>query len=105
MSYGRATKPCAEYRAWRGQEPLCGNCAFTKDEHEAYEDALATARADAIRQCVRETRRMADHSASTGDHLPGTDRARELHAEARSFRNLAARLESLLNDKSEKAPT
>lgn len=33
MSYGQTPKPCENYRAWKGQEPLCGNCAWLKKEH------------------------------------------------------------------------
>jgi crAss001_48 related protein len=33
MSYGRTDVPCKTYRPWKGQEPLCGNCAWTKDEY------------------------------------------------------------------------
>lgn len=34
MSYGKKEKPCEEYRAWKGQEPLCGICAWSESEHE-----------------------------------------------------------------------
>ena len=34
MSYGKAEKPCAEYRAWKGQEPMCGNCAWLETDHK-----------------------------------------------------------------------
>lgn len=34
MGYGKTEKPCDSYREWKGQAPLCGNCAWTKDEHK-----------------------------------------------------------------------
>jgi hypothetical protein len=33
MSYGKADKPCASYRPWKGEEPLCGNCGWEQREH------------------------------------------------------------------------
>jgi hypothetical protein len=35
MSYGKTEQPCITYRPWKGQEPLCGNCAWLEDEHHA----------------------------------------------------------------------
>jgi hypothetical protein len=34
MGYGQAEKPCNSYRPWKGQEPLCGNCAWVEREHK-----------------------------------------------------------------------
>ena len=34
MSTGKSEVPCNDYRAWKGQEPLCGNCAWFEKEHK-----------------------------------------------------------------------
>ena len=35
MSFGQSEHTCNDYRAWKGQEPLCGNCAWPKIQHAA----------------------------------------------------------------------
>lgn len=34
MSYGQREEPCNQFRAWKGQEPLCGNCAWIEKDHD-----------------------------------------------------------------------
>ena len=34
MSDGKNKEPCMKYRPWKGQEPLCGNCAWLGTEHD-----------------------------------------------------------------------
>ena len=33
MSDGNHEEPCEKYREWKGQEPLCGKCAWTPEYH------------------------------------------------------------------------
>jgi hypothetical protein len=34
MSAGKNDICCNKYRPWKGQEPLCGNCAWNKEDHK-----------------------------------------------------------------------
>jgi len=62
---------------------------WSKGLEETRDAARAEARAKAIAECVKELRRRADHAESTGNHLPGTDQAMCLHAEARALAKAA----------------
>lgn len=73
---------------------------------ERLENEKLTARADAVRACAKELRRRAGHAESTGNHLPGTDQAMCLHAEARALAQAATwLLESLAKGEGDDGPT
>lgn len=52
MSYGKTEIPCSNYRAWIGQEPLCGNCGWNAEDHSSH-DPIAEQKARTLKENIR----------------------------------------------------
>lgn len=101
----RLTKPYKEhlYETLKTTDDYRGYLsACYEDDSETFalavQDVLDCAATRMRDKCVVHLRKKGEHIESTANHLPGSDRARELHAEARTFYQAAREVESLTLD-------